>query len=312
METSTRAWTLGQLAEILRGELNGPADRMILRPVPAGTEDEHGITFAGSPEYMAKALQANVGAILVSRGTEPQATATITVDHPKAAFGHVLAMYQRPLPIETGVHHSAVVSPSATISETASVGAFAVIEAGAVIGDGAKVYAFAYIGENCKVGSKAIIFPHAVLYQDVEVGERSIVHAGTVIGADGFGYMWNSERRDYRMKIPQVGGVTIGSNVEIGALTTIDRATAGNSTIADGTKIDNQVQVGHNCSIGSHTVIAAHVGISGSTSIGNRVDIGGQVGVADHVVSGDDVILAGRAGAFQTDHGPHSQTPRAV
>jgi len=300
METKTRAWTLGQLAQILNGELNGPADHLIERPVPAGSNDVHGITFAGSADYLAKALESSVGAILVPKGTPAQSIPTIQVENPRAAFGYVLAMSHRPLPIQSGIHATAVVSPTAQVSATASIGAYVVIEPGAIIEDEAKIYPFAYIGENCKVGPKAIIYPHAVLYQDVSVGEKSIVHAGSVIGADGFGYFWNSPQREFRQKVPQVGNVQLGANVEIGSLTAIDRATAGSTTIADGTKIDNLVQIAHNCVIGSHTVIASQAGISGSTTVGDRVDIGGQVGTADHVTIGDDVILAARAGATKS------------
>ena len=138
------------------------------------------------------------------------------------------------------------------------------------------------------------LYPHVILYRDVTVGERSILHSGAVLGSDGFGYVWNGRER---VKVPQAGRLSIGANVEIGANTTIDRATAGSTIIGAGSKIDNQVQIGHNVSLGEHAAIAAQTGISGSTKVGDRVMMGGHVGVADHLTIVSDVVLGGSAGA---------------
>jgi UDP-3-O-[3-hydroxymyristoyl] glucosamine N-acyltransferase len=168
-----------------------------------------------------------------------------------------------------------------------------VVEQGAEIGTGSRIYSFAYVGENCRLGEGCTLYPHSVLYQDVTLGARSIIHSGAVLGADGFGYAWDGSRR---VKIPQVGAVVLGDEVEIGANTTIDRATAGATVVGTGTKLDNLVQVGHNCRIGEHTVVAGLSGISGSTKIGSRNTLAGQVATADHVTVCDDVTLAGRTG----------------
>lgn len=286
-------WTLGQLAQALGGELRGPEDWIVERPQPVHSNDPRGLTFVSSEEYLRQAMLSGVGALLVPRQAPPIAKPAIAVDDPRASFGRFLAMCIRPLPFEAGIDARAVVSPEATVDPTASVGPFAVVERGAVVGPRARVYPFAYVGEGCTLGADVVIYPHAVLYQSIDIGDRSIVHAGAVLGADGFGYVWDGVRR---VKIPQVGGVRLGSDVEIGALTGIDRSTAGDTEIGDGVKLDNLIQIGHNCSVGDHTVIASLTGISGSTSIGKRNTIAGQCATSDHVNTADDVVLGGRTG----------------
>lgn len=296
METTTRSWTLGEIADLLGGTLEGPSEHRIHRPVPAGSTDPEGITFAESAEYLARILDTQVGAVLVPRGSPSYGVSAIQVDRPREAFGRLLALFHRPLPIEPGIHPTAVVSPEATVSATASIGAYAVVERYAVIGERARIYPFAYIGESSHLGDDVTIYPHAVLYQDVQLGARSIVHAGAVLGADGFGFVWDGPRRTRRIKVPQVGRVAIGSDVEIGALTAVDRATAGETLVEQGVKLDNLVQVGHNCVVGEHSVIAGQTAVGGSSKVGRRNEIGGQVAINDHVVVGDDVVLAGRTG----------------
>lgn len=240
MEKRAQPWTLGGLADLLGGELHGPADLPIARPAPAHGEDPQGIAFCESDDYIAKAEASGVGAILVPRGATTHKP-SIAVDSPRAAFGMLLAMAARPLPLNAGVHATAVVSAEAQVHETAAIGPYAVVERGARIGAGVRIYPFAYIGEDCDVGDQATIYPHAVLYQDVEIGARTIIHAGAILGADGFGFVWDGRRR---VKVPQVGRVEIGADCEIGAGTTIDRATAGATRIGRGTKLDNLVQIG--------------------------------------------------------------------
>jgi UDP-3-O-[3-hydroxymyristoyl] glucosamine N-acyltransferase len=276
--------------------LHGPADFRIRRPAPADSDDPEGLAFAESEKYLEQASSSGVGALLLPRQAAPTAKPCILVDQPRVAFGMVLKMASRPLPLAEGVHPTAVVHPEARVAATASIGAFAVVERGAEIGDGCRVFAHCYVGENCRLGSGTILYPHAVLYQDVSVGERSVVHAGAVLGADGFGYAWDGKRR---LKVPQVGRVVLGDDVEIGALAAVDRATAGTTTVGNGTKIDNLVQVGHNCRIGEHGVIASQTGLSGSVSVGDRAVMGGQVGTADHVAIGDDVTLGARSGIMR-------------
>ncbi len=311
MEAKTRVWTLEQLADTLGGTLRGPKDRQILRPVPAGTDDPHGITFAESEDYLTRVIESNIGVVLVPKDSPEMDVASISVDHPRMAFGRVLAMFQRPLPIEKGIHPTAVVSPDAIIATNASIGAFVVIESGASIGEGSKIYPFTYVGEGCNIGENVVIYPHVVLYQDVQVGDKSVIHSGAIIGADGFGFDWDSKDRKYRVKVPQVGSVEIGDNVEIGALTAIDRATAGVTVIGFGSKLDNLIQIAHNCEIGCHSVVAGQTVLAGSSKIGSRCDVGGQTAISDHVSVGDDILLGGRTGVTHhlTEPGAYWGTP---
>ena len=156
---------------------------------------------------------------------------------------------------------------------------------------------FAYVGPGCKIGSGTVIMPHAVLVQDVVVGQYCVVGPGTVIGHSGFGYVWDGEKQ---IRVPQVGGVRLGDRVEIGALTAIDRSTAGQTRIDEGNKIDNLVQIAHNVELGPHGVYASGVGIAGSTKVGARAMLGGQSGYSDHLVIADGVVLAGRAAGLSS------------
>jgi UDP-3-O-[3-hydroxymyristoyl] glucosamine N-acyltransferase len=285
-------WSLAELAEKLGGTLDGPADHRVLRPAPAEDDDPTGLAFAEGA-YIERAMTSGVGAVIVPPDAPASGKPLLRHPKPRAAFGHFLAMSQRPLPIADGVSDQAWVSPLAKVDPTARVGAFAVVEAGATVGPNARIYPFAYVGESCVVGEGAVLFPHAVLVQEVTIGARSIVHPGAVLGADGFGFVWDGKRR---VKVPQVGRVELGSDVEIGANSAVDRATAGATQIAEGVKLDNLVQIGHNTHIGAHTVMASQTGISGSTTVGERCVFAGQVGTADHLAIGDDVSLGGKAG----------------
>jgi UDP-3-O-[3-hydroxymyristoyl] glucosamine N-acyltransferase len=293
MERDIPGWTLGELAALFGGELVGPADLRVTKAIAADGSHPEGLTFAESDEYLRRAAAGGAAALLAPRGAAPVGKPTIFVDNPRATYGRFLAMTARPLPLAPGVHPTAVVSPDATVAASAQIGPYAVIEAGAVVGERCRIYPFSYVGENCRLGEGTVLYPHSVLYQDVAIGARGIIHSGAVIGADGFGFAWDGTRQ---VKIPQVGGVVIGDDVEVGAITAVDRATAGETKIGDDTKLDNLVQIGHNTQIGSHTVIASLTGISGSTRIGDRVTIAGQVATNDHITICDDVILGGRTG----------------
>ncbi len=295
MESAARSWTLGEIASLLNGELRGPADLRVSRPVPADSDDPEGLAFAENESYLKKAEAAAVGALLVPRSMRATEKPCIAVDDPRMTFGMILGMTARPLAIEPGVHPTAIVHPEATVAPTASVGAYTVVERGAAIGERCRVHAFCYVGENCRLGNDVLMYPHVVLVQDVEVGAKTILHGGCVLGTDGFGFVRVSGRM---MKVPQVGRIALGEDVEIGALTAVDRATAGETRIGRGTKIDNLVQIAHNVNLGEDGVMAGQVGIAGSTRIGDRFVMGGQAGVGDHVTIVDDVHLSGRASVY--------------
>lgn len=213
-------------------------------------------------------------------------------DDPRAAFETFLEMCRRPLPVKPGVHPTAVVDSAAEVHGSASVGPYAVVERGARIGAGARIFPHCYVGEDCVVGENTILYPHVVLYQDVSVGARCVVHAHAVLGADGFGFRWDGQSQ---RKVEQAGAVVVGDDVEIGAGSAVDRATAGATTVGNGVKLDNMVQIGHNARIGDHTVICGQSAVAGSAVLGERVTMAGQTGVADHVELADGVTLAARA-----------------
>lgn len=291
MDRTTGRWTLGELAEILDGRLCGPGDLPIERPVPAGIPDPQGIAFAGSRQYMEKIHAAPCGAVIVDGELEPGEIPSIRVRNARASFFRLLTLAEIETDLPEGIHLAAIVHPTAEIDPTARVGAYAVIEANALIGPGAQIHPHASVGPRCTVGSYSVLKPRAVLVQDVRLGERCLVHSGAVIGADGFGFEWNGEMR---VKIPQIGGVLIGNDVEIGANSCIDRATVGDTVVGDGTKIDNLCQVGHNVILGKYVVLCGMVGIGGSSVLGDRVIVGASTGISDHITIGDDVVLGGR------------------
>lgn len=299
--------TLAALAQLIGARLDGPGDLDIARPVPAGQGGAHTITFAENDKFLMLALSADVSAVVVQEGATVDRPA-LFVPQPRVAFGMVLQAFARPWPLEPGVHSTAVIHPSAEVADSARIGAFVVVSAGAVIGEDAQVHPHAYIGEGCVVGARSVIGPRVVLVQDVRLGAECLIHAGAVLGADGFGFAWTGERQ---AKIAQVGGVVLGDRVEVGANTCIDRATCGDTVIADGVKLDNLIQIGHNVKVGEHTVIAALAGIAGSSTVGARNTMGGQVAFSDHVSTGDDVILAGRSGVTKdiSEPGAYWGTP---
>lgn len=296
MEKEVHGRTLKEIAEELGGRLSGDGSIVIQRAVAAGSEDPHGIAFAESAAYLQKCLHSKVGAVIAIESAEVGDKPAVLVQNPRLAFVRLLGTYVRPLSLAPGIHPTAVVSDRADVSPSASIGAYAVIEDGAKVGDGCSVFPFCYVGQDCTVGDGTVLMPHSVLYQGVKLGKGCTVHAGSVIGADGFGFFWDGTKQH---KVPQVGGVAIGDGVELGALTCVDRATCGETVVGDGVKIDNLVQVGHNVEIGDHTVIAASSAIGGSCKIGKRAMLGGQVAVADHVTIGDGVAFGGRSGVFQ-------------
>jgi len=293
MKKDTPGWTLTELAEMLGGTVASHPHYRVKRPVPADSDDTEGIAFCESEPYLEKAHVHNVGALLLPFNLSSHLKPAIHVEHPRVAFGRLLAISSRPLPIANGIHPTAVIHEEAIVDETASIGPYAVIERGAEIGAKARIFAFCYVGENCTVGDGTILYPQVVLYQDVKVGSNSIIHSGVVLGADGFGFVWTGQKQQ---KVPQVGRVDVGDDCEIGANTAIDRATCGVTSVGTGTKLDNLIQVGHNVSIGRDSVIAGQAAIGGSTTIGDRVTMAGQCAISDHVVITDDVTLGGSSG----------------
>ncbi len=283
MDQSSLTHTLEEIARIVDGQMFGPGDLIITDAVPAGDSGTSAITFAESDAYLKFVENSDVAAVLVGKEVE-SSKPHIRCDDPRKAFVRILATLIRELPLASGIHATAIVSQDAVVHSSARIGPYCVIERGVVIEEDVRVYPFCYIGEDCRLGKSCRLFPHVTLYQEVRLGDRTTVHAGSVLGADGFGYYFDA---GMHKKIPQVGGVVVGDDCEIGALTAIDRAMAGDTKIGEGTKLDNLVQIAHNVSVGKHTVMAAQVGIGGSSRIGAYNVFAGQSGAADHVATPD-------------------------
>ncbi len=281
------------MAERLECRLEGDGTLEILAlrpPEEAGPSD---LTFVADAGHFAALAGSAAGALLLGEKLPAADRPALRARNPQLCFARALALFH-PLPaMPPGIHPTAVVAPDAVIEGGASVGPLCVVEGGCRIGAGSVLVAQVYVGAGVRIGRDCRIYPQVVLQEGVLVGDRVILHGGAVIGADGFGYAREGARY---VKIPQVGRVVLEDDVEVGANTTIDRATLQATRIGRGTKIDNLVQIGHNVSVGEDTVIVSQVGISGSSRIGSRVTLAGQAGIVDHVRVGDEAIVGAQAG----------------
>jgi UDP-3-O-[3-hydroxymyristoyl] glucosamine N-acyltransferase len=288
--------TVAELAALVGGDHPADCGSVTITGPAALAEAQPGeISFFGHPRYAADLKTTKASAVLVPRdfaGETP--AACLRVDDPSAAFtivtGQFIPASIAPAP---GIHPSAVVDSSARIAADATVQAQAVIEAEAVIGAGTVVGAGCYVGRAARLGAACLLHPHVMVREHCVVGDRVILHSGVIVGSDGFGYDTKDGRHH---KIPQIGCVIVGDDVEIGANTTIDRARFGRTVIGEGTKIDNLVMIAHNVVIGRHCIICAQVGISGSTQIGDYVVIAGQAGLVGHIKVGDGAIVGAQSG----------------
>lgn len=286
-------FTLGRLAEVLGATLDGDPDRVVTGVAPIESAGPDHISFLTDSRHRVAARASRAGAFLAPLDAHDLPAPVLRCRSPRLALVDLLGLFYPAPEIAPGVDRSAVVAPGAVVHPSASIGALTVVESGAVIGPGVRLHPLVYVGARAEVGEASTLYPHVVVREGVRLGRRVIVHSGAVIGADGFGYAFDG--RVHR-KIPQVGGVNVEDDVEIGANVTIDRATLGDTVIRRGAKIDNLVQVGHNVEIGEDAILAAQVGVSGSCRIGRRAVLAGQVGLADHVVVGDDVVIAAQSG----------------
>jgi len=251
------------------------------------------VSFLTDRKYLRQAQASRAGALLVARDVADLSAALLQVDYPQQALIVLLGLFHPEPRAEPGVHPTACVAGGARVDRSASVGPLAVVEAEAVIGPRSRVGALSFVGRGAVLGEDVRLYPHVVVREDVRIGNRVIVHSGAVLGADGFGYAFDGQAH---RKIPQVGGLRIEDDVEIGANTAIDRATLGETIVRRGTKIDNLVQIGHNCDVGEDVILISQVGIAGSSRVGNRAMLAGQVGVADHVTIGAGAILTAKSG----------------
>jgi len=277
--------TLAALCEYLHGELVGEGATLIrgLNDSERAQNDE--LTFAEDPKRLAQALASQAGAIIVSKDVRDlQGRPGIRVPHPKLAFTLLLELFHPPVPSVTGIHATALVGKNAQLAEGVSIGANAVIGDDVVIGRGTRIASGVSIGDGTSLGEGCVVDPNVVIYRQTRIGNRVQLHAGSVIGGDGFGYVFHE---GVYVKVPQVGNVVIEDDVEIGCNVCVDRATIGSTIIKQGTKIDNLVQIAHNDRIGRHVIMAGQVGLSGSVTIGDYAVMGGKVGVVDHMTIGE-------------------------
>jgi UDP-3-O-[3-hydroxymyristoyl] glucosamine N-acyltransferase len=289
-------YTLGQLARALGAVLEGDARRVITGVAPLDAAGPEQISFVTDPKYLPRARSSRAGALLVPADVKDLRGHLLRTPSPQSALIELLKLFHPAPPLLPGIHPSALVAPDSRVHPEASVGAFAVVEARAVVGARSRIFPLAYVGEGAEIGEESTLYPHVVIREGVRVGRRVIIHAGAVLGADGFGYAFDGSAHQ---KIPQVGGVIIEDDVEIGANTTIDRAMLGDTVVRRGTKIDNLVQIAHNVEVGEHSILAGQAGISGSCRLGRGVVLGGQAGVADHVTIGDGAMLGAQSGVSQ-------------
>jgi UDP-3-O-[3-hydroxymyristoyl] glucosamine N-acyltransferase len=300
------AKTVGELARIVAGTVYGDPNRAVSNAAPIETAGPESITFISDAKKTNELAASKAAAVIVPNAVAPASypehLSIIVVADPLGAMCVIAETFSppaaRPKP---GIHPAAVVDDSATIGPGASIGPFAVVEANVVIGANVVIHSHAVVRERSTIGAGTEIHAHAVVFPRTEIGERCIIFSGAVLGRDGFGFrMVNGVHK----RIPQLGGLRLGNDVEIGANTTIDCATFGWTVIGDGTKIDNQVMIGHNCSIGRHNIIVGHVGISGSSKTGDYCVFAGKVGIADHVTIGNQVMIGAGAGVHADLPGP--------
>jgi UDP-3-O-[3-hydroxymyristoyl] glucosamine N-acyltransferase len=316
---------LQEIADRLRGRVIGDGD-IIISGI-AGIEDagQGEITFLAHDRVARRLNDCKASAVIVGKEVAAQTSDLgssaqnmlrniVIVENPTLAYAEVAEMFDTPKHQKPGISNLACISDDARVSPEAAIMPFVYIGSGSVVERGVTIYPHTYIGENVSIGEETLIYSHVSIYNGVTIGKRVIIHAGSVLGSDGFGYTWDGAKH---RKIPQLGSLVVGDDVEIGASATIDRGSLGKTVIGKGVKIDNLVQIAHNVSIGENSIIVAQVGIAGSSTLGKNVILAGQVGVRDHVTIGDNVKAGGGTGITKdvaansnimgTPHMPHRE-----
>jgi UDP-3-O-[3-hydroxymyristoyl] glucosamine N-acyltransferase len=294
--------TLGVIAAWCDGRVDGDPETVVESVRPLDRADVRALGLVADPRYLDAVPGSGAGSLLVAaslaeRVAQLDDRPRLVVEDPRAAMIPVLQRLDPTPSYEAGVHPTAIIERGVRIGENASVGPYAVLEAGAVVGARTRVGAHCVVGRGARIGEGGYLHPHVVLYAGAVVGDRAILHAGARIGADGFGYAF--EGREVT-KIPQVGRVVLGDDVEVGANACVDRGSIGDTEIGEGVKLDNMVQVGHNVRIGAHGLFAAQTGVAGSTTVGPGARVAGQVGFNGHIEIGPRVTVAPAARVFQS------------
>ncbi|MFM7216529.1 MAG: UDP-3-O-(3-hydroxymyristoyl)glucosamine N-acyltransferase [Bacteroidota bacterium] len=290
-------FTAQQICDLLGGTLEGDGGVKVSTLSKIEEASAGSLTFLANPKYTPFIYSTGASLVVVGKdfvAEQPVAATLIRVDDAYRSFAKLLELYNQVRRDKRGLEQPAFIDPSAVIGKDCYVGAFAYLGKNVRIGDRVKLYPNTYVGDNVIIGDDSTLYPGVTIYSDCQVGKQCTLHSGTIIGADGFGFA-PSGSDDYQ-KVAQIGNVIIEDNVEIGANTTIDRATLGSTIIRTGVKIDNLIQIAHNVEVGAHTVIAAQTGIAGSTKVGKHCMIGGQVGIVGHIHIADGVKIAAQSG----------------
>ncbi len=304
-------FSASQIATLLNGKLEGDPDVQVHDIAKIEQADEGTLSFIANPKYEAFLYTTRASVIIVNEGLEiekPVSATLIRVRDAYAGFALLLEKYDQLInerkTSKTGIYQPSYIADTATLGKEVYVGPFAYIGENVTVGDYSRINPGVFLGDNVKVGSNTILHAGVKVYFDCTIGNNTIIHAGTVIGSDGFGFA-PQEEGNYK-KIPQIGNVKIEDNVEIGANTTIDRATIGSTVIAEGVKLDNLIQIAHNVEVGSHTVIAAQAGVSGSTKIGKNCMFGGQAGIVGHLNIADGTRINAQSGVAKSVNKPNT------
>ena len=295
-------FSAAQIAMIVGGKVEGNADKAVASFGKIEEAQDGQLAFLANPKYEEHLYTTKASVIIINETQElkqPISSTLIRVKDAYSAFATLLDKYQQLQTQQlTGIQQPVYIDPSAKTGNNVFIGAFTYIGEKTIVADGAKIFPNVFLGNNVTIGENTIIHPGVKIYHDSIIGKNVVIHAGTVIGSDGFGFAPQADGTF--KKVPQIGNVVIEDSVEIGANTTIDRATIGSTLIKAGAKLDNLLQIAHNVEVGNHTVIAAQSGISGSTKIGNHVMIGGQVGIVGHIQIADGSKINAQSGVSKS------------
>ena len=294
-------FTAQQLAEVLQGTVDGNPEASVSKLAKIEEGDEESLTFLANPAYTQFIYSTKAGVVIVNRDFVPehpiQAT-LVRVDNAYTTFASLLEIYNKMKLNKTGISEKACISDSATIGANVYIGAMAFIGDNVVIGNNVKIYPQCYVGDNVQIKDNTTLYASVTLYSDTLIGSNCILHSGSVLGADGYGFVQQPDLT--HKKVAQIGNVIIEDDVEIGANTCIDRATLGSTIIHKGCKLDNLIQIAHNVEIGENSIIISQVGVAGSVKIGKDCAIGGQVGIVGHISIADHVKVQARSGVAKT------------
>lgn len=290
-------FTAEQIAGILEGEVVGNPNAEVSRLSKIEEGEEGSLTFLANPKYINHIYTTKATVTIVNDSFIPESEITTTlikVEDAYKSFSKLLEFYNQVKLNKNGIEANSFISEGTKYGENLYLGSFSYIGQNVVLGNNVKIYPNSFIGDNVVIGDNVFVFAGAKIYSETVIGNNCTIHSGTIIGADGFGFAPN-EDGEYN-KVPQIGNVIIEDNVDIGANTTVDRATLGSTIIRKGVKLDNQIQIAHNVEVGKNTVIAAQTGVAGSTKIGENCMIGGQVGIAGHLTIGNNVRVQAQSG----------------